>query len=145
MSIKLSVYLQRNFRLFLSRNMVAGFCFVDIVCLIFLFFLFQSSNGASRPPFAGGVKPPMATQHQTNYRAQWNSQAHYYSRIPSQANYPPNSTTSANYNSTNNSVRNHSTITFFYSFTHSFIYIYNAHKQLFSAISTYLQLLQNLI
>ncbi|XP_017780397.1 PREDICTED: protein alan shepard isoform X3 [Nicrophorus vespilloides] len=61
---------------------------------------FMSSNGGTRAPFPGGVKPPMATQHQTGFRAQWPNQPPNFYRYPTQYN-TPNST--GNYTSGSNS------------------------------------------
>ncbi|KAK4873849.1 hypothetical protein RN001_013209 [Aquatica leii] len=73
-----------------------------------------SNGGGTRAPFPGGVKPPMATQHQTGFRGQWSSHpgggGSYYQRYPTQAqvnSYNPSSnTTSATY-TPNNSYGNH--------------------------------------
>uniref|UniRef100_A0A1Y1NLU8 Protein alan shepard n=1 Tax=Photinus pyralis TaxID=7054 RepID=A0A1Y1NLU8_PHOPY len=73
-----------------------------------------SNGGGTRAPFPGGVKPPMATQHQTSFRGQWNSHpgggGSYYQRYPTQAqvnSYNPSSnTTSATY-TPSNSYGNH--------------------------------------
>ncbi|XP_065166053.1 protein alan shepard isoform X2 [Atheta coriaria] len=60
-----------------------------------------SSNGGSRAPFPGGVKPPMATQHQNFRSGQWPNHTNYYQRYPQ---YTANST--GNYTSTSNSYGN---------------------------------------
>lgn len=77
-----------------------SFSHFDFRCLIVLF-LFQSSNGDVRAPFPGGVKPPMATQHQTGLRGPW-AGSYYQPRYPQVNSYNPSSNTSATY--TSNSV-----------------------------------------
>ncbi|KAK9745775.1 RNA recognition motif [Popillia japonica] len=90
---------------------------IQLRCLILRALIWgcMSANGSSngdvaRSPFpGGGVKPPMATQHQTGgFRGQWGPPPYYQPRYPShQVNsFAPASSANATYTSTSNSYGN---------------------------------------